>query len=85
MVLSNAQNYILEMKSVIMYLIYPVYCCSLQTFTLMTLRVMQTLKNQISFKGMSIENCLVRPNFGATHKMKNYSNVLKMGNIDGAT
>ena len=33
---------------------------------------------------MSIENCLVRPNIGEVHKMKNYSNVLKIWNIDGA-
>ena len=33
---------------------------------------------------MSIENGLVRPNFGETHQAKNYPNVLKIGNIDGA-
>ena len=33
---------------------------------------------------MSIENGLVRPNFGETHQAKNYPNVLKIGNIDGS-
>ena len=33
---------------------------------------------------MSIENCLVRPNFGDTHQMKNYPNELKIWNIDGS-
>ena len=33
---------------------------------------------------MNIENCPVRPNFGETHLAKNFPNVLKIGNIDGA-
>ena len=33
---------------------------------------------------MSIENCLVKPNFGETHQAKNYQNILKIGDIDGA-
>ena len=33
---------------------------------------------------MNIENCLVRPSFGETHLAKNFPNVLKIGNIDGA-
>ena len=43
----------------------------------MALRFMPIIKDQKSFKDMNIENCLDRPNFGNTHKMKNYQNVLK--------
>ena len=50
----------------------------------MVLLFMQTLQHKKSFKGMNIENCLVRPNFGETHQAKNYPNVSKIGNIDGA-
>ena len=45
---------------------------------------MQTLNGHKSFKRMSVENCLVRPNFGDTHQKKNYPNVSKIWNIDGA-
>ena len=49
----------------------------------MALPFMQTLKFK-KVSSMNIENCLVGPNFGDTHLMKNYPDLLKIWNVDGA-
>ena len=49
----------------------------------MALPFMQTLKFK-KVSSMNIENCLVGTNFGDTHLMKNYPDLLKIWNIDGA-
>ena len=66
-----------------MCLMYPIDSVVYKKITEMALPFMQTLKFK-KVSSMNIENCLVGPNFGDTHLMKNYPDLLKIWNIDGA-
>ena len=77
MVLLNARNDISEIKSAIMCLMYPVHSVVYKNH-IDGPSFYANSKVQNFFKGMSIENSIVRPNFVYTHGLKNYPNLLKI-------
>ena len=81
MVLLNVQNYILEIKSVINCLIFPVFSSSLQQNHIYGPSFYGPLKSKESFKGMSIEHWWHTLN--AERSKSFVPNVLKIWNIDG--